>query len=153
MLNKYRMPFLLLGIGIGIILTNTIYKFNPTIEYREASEEEIIEQATDLGMVFIKENIEISSKNEEDNKKIKVKDEEKEVKKKGIEKQIIIEAGDTLEKVSKDLYELDIIDNREEFNKFAKDKGVDKKLRVGTYKILDDYEYETIIKILTKDLQ
>ena len=42
MLNRYRFPFLLLGIGIGIILTNTIYAFNPSIKYRDYSREEII---------------------------------------------------------------------------------------------------------------
>ena len=47
MLNRYRFPFLLLGIGIGIILT-TIYIFNPYIEYRDYSKEEIIAEATDL---------------------------------------------------------------------------------------------------------
>lgn len=156
MFNKRRLPFLLLGIGIGIILTNIIYKFNPTIEYRENSEKEIIEQATDLGMVFIKENIEMPSEIEEDSKKLEEKEgkgEKEKVKNKSIGKQIVIEYGNTLEKVSKDLYELGIIDNREEFQKIAKDKGIDRKLRVGTYTISDDAEYETIIKILTKDLK
>ena len=132
MFNKYRFPFLLLGAGIGIIITNTIYIFNPNIEYKEYSEEEIIAEATDLGMVFIKDNIDISPKKEESIEKPVDKSEVDEKK----EIHFIIEYGDSLEKVSKGLYESGIIDDVEKFHKFARDKRVDKKLRVGTYMLL-----------------
>lgn len=135
MLNRYRFQFLLLGIGIGIILTNTIYIFNPYIKYRDYSKEEIIAEATDLGMVFVKDNIDIySEKEKEKNEEIK----------------FIIESGDSLEKVSKGLYELGIIDDAEKFHKFVKDKKMDKKLRVGTYTLSPNLDYETIINMLTK---
>ena len=58
---KQRLPFILLGIGIGIILANIVYSFVPNVEYREYTDEEIIEQAKGLGMIFIKDNIEVSN--------------------------------------------------------------------------------------------
>lgn len=150
MLNRYRLPLFLLGIGIGIILTNTIYTFNPNIKYKDYSEEEIIAEATDLGMVFIKDNIDVSSKKEECSE-ISINDIKKEGQKKEI--QFTVEDGDSLEKVSKGLYESGIIDDAEKFHKFAKDKKVDKKLRVGTYMFSFNFDYETIINILTKSTQ
>lgn len=156
MLNKCRLPFIILGIGMGILLTNTIYIFNPKIEYRDYSEEEITAKATELGMVFIKNNIETSAiEGANENSQVDVKklgDKEKEVEKKK-EIQFTIEYGDSLEKVSKGLYELGIIDNVERFQKIARDKKVDKKLRVGNYKLLLGSDYETIIKAFTSPQQ
>ena len=156
MLNKCRLPFIILGIGIGILLTNTIYIFNPKMEYRDYSEEEIIAKATELGMVFIKNNIETSTiKDDNENFQVDVEksgDKENETGEKK-EIQFIIEYGDSLEKVSKGLYELEIIDDMERFLKFAKDKKVDRKLRVGNYKLSLDSDYETIIKVFTSPQQ
>jgi hypothetical protein len=148
MFNKHRLSFVLLGIGIGIILTNTIYIFNPNIEYRDYSEEEIINLASDLGMVFIKDNIQPSHKNEE-SKNIETSINEP---KKYEKIKFAIEKGDSLEKVSKGLFELGIIDNMDEFNKLAKEKNIQKKLRVGTYELSPSFDYETIIKVITKSL-
>ena len=65
MLDRYRFSFILLGVGIGIILTNIIYSINPNIEYRDYSKEEIIEEAASLGMVFIKDTIDASKEEKE----------------------------------------------------------------------------------------
>ena len=150
MLNRHRLPFFLLGIGIGIILTNTIYTFNPNIKYKDYSEEEIIAEAMDLGMVFIKDNIDVSSKKEECSE-TSINDIKEEGQKKEI--QFTVEYGDSLEKVSKGLYESEIINDAEKFQRFAKDKKMDKKLRVGTYMFSPNLDYETIINILTKSIQ
>lgn len=141
MFTRDKLPFILLGLGIGIILVNTIYMFNPNIEYKDYTEEEIVQLATDLGMVFIKDNIDILPKKDEesfDNKGVR-------------EIVFIIDSGDTLEKVSKELFNLGIIEDFEKFYKFAKDKNIEKKIRVGTYKLLPETDYETIIKTITKN--
>ena len=148
MLSKQKTPFILLGIGIGIMLTNMIYILNPNIEYRDYSEKEIIASATELGMVFIKDNIDTSPKKEEDKR---IKTPVNESKEKEIE--FMIEKGDSLEKVSEQLLNLGIIDDKGEFNRFVKNKNAQTKLRVGTYKLSPNFDYETIIKILTKDLK
>lgn len=142
MFDKQRLPFILLGIGIGIILTNMIYTFNPNIKYKDHSEEEIVALATDLGMVFIKDSIDTSPK---------TKEPENSEEKQKLE--FVIKYGDTLEKVSNGLFELGIINDVEEFQKFAKNEKVDRKLRVGTYKFLPNSDYETIIKEFTTPWQ
>ena len=62
----------------------------------------------------------------------------------------VVDKGDSLEKVSKRLFELGIVDDAEKFHKYAKDKGVDKKIRVGTYELTLDIGYDKILDILTK---
>lgn len=138
MVNKYKLLFLTLGIGMGIILTNFIYYANPSIEYIEYSEEDIISEAKNLGMVFVKDNIDIKS-NKEKSKKIESK-----------EKKFAVEPGDTLDKISEKLYQLELIDNANNFRQYSKAMGVEKELIVGTYIISSDYDYEKIIKILMK---
>lgn len=137
MFSKTRFSYFMLGIGIGILLTSTLYTFNPVIEYRDYSEDEIVELASDLGMVFVKENIDISTR----------------YNKKGQEQRkinLVIEQGDSLEKVSKKLFDLGIIDNESEFFNYAKGKGVEKKIRVGTYELTSALNYDNILDILTK---
>ena len=71
MFNKTKFSYIILGLGIGILLTSMIYIFNPVVEYRDYSEEEIVELASELGMVFIKESIDtsdIKSSNEKQEK-------------------------------------------------------------------------------------
>lgn len=55
MSDKFKLPYLILGLGIGIIITNLLYSINPKVEYREYTEEEIVSLAKELGMVFVKE--------------------------------------------------------------------------------------------------
>lgn len=148
MFSKQKRVFILLGIGIGIIFTNTLYILNPNIEYREYSENEIIEKAKGLGMIFIKDGIEINKEieniDEADDKGEDVFIEQ------SSEVEFAIEIGDSLEKISNKLYDVGIIENSEVFKNYAKEKGVAKKLRVGTYNLYVGMDYDIIIDILTK---
>lgn len=146
MLNKFRFPYFILGLGIGIILVNTIYIFNPNIEYREYTEEEIISSAMDLGMVFVKDSIDISKKEETKEVEVEV-DLDDEIKK---ELTLVVKSGDSLERVSSKLFKLGVIEDEQDFHKFAKEKNVEKRIRVGTYKLSPNMDYENIIMILTK---
>ena len=58
---KIKYFYILLGFGIGIIFTSTVFILNPYIEYKDYSKEEIVEKAKELGMVFVKENIQVDS--------------------------------------------------------------------------------------------
>ncbi|MCF6461339.1 hypothetical protein [Clostridium sp. Cult3] len=135
MFNKVRLPYIILGLGMGILLTSIIYILNPIVKYRDYTEEEIVTLASDLGMVFVKENIDSS-----------INIQEQKVK-------LIVDKGDPLEKVSKKLFELGVVDNAEKFHQYAKDKGIDKKIRVGTYELGLDLEYDKILDILTKQIK
>lgn len=146
MLNKFRFPYFILGLGIGIILVNTIYIFNPNIEYREYTEEEIISSAMDLGMVFVKDSIDISKKEETKEVEVEV-DLDDEIKK---EVTLVVKSGDSLERVSSKLFKLGVVEDEQDFHKFAKEKNVEKRIRVGTYKLSPNMDYENIIIILTK---
>lgn len=174
MFSKHKLPFLLLGLGIGIILTNAIYTLNPPWEYRDYSNQEIIERAKELGMVFIKDSIDIAADKEEgnqDNKELisdtdngdiedesenfaseSEKDQEESLEFYGELEEVtfIIETGDTLTKVSRGLEKAGIIDDAESFLNYGKKKGVDKRLRVGVYKLTKGLDYDSIISILLK---
>lgn len=66
-MNKNKIYYLLLGIGLGVLITSSMnIAFNKT-EKIEYTEEEIKEKAKNLGMISIKDNIE---KNEEDEKEM-----------------------------------------------------------------------------------
>lgn len=149
MLDKFKLPYFILGLGIGIIITNALYSFNPNIEYKEYTEEEIISSAKELGMVFVKDSINISKE------ETKLLDETKTASQDEIEKELVlvVEPGDSLEKVSNKLSLLGIVENEQDFHKFAKEKNLEKKIRVGTYKLDQNMDYEILIKILTKSLQ
>ncbi|AFS78261.1 hypothetical protein UPF0755 [Gottschalkia acidurici 9a] len=65
-MSKNKIYYLILGLGLGIVLTSSInIAFNKPkqIEY---SEQEIIEKARGLGMISVKENIEANSKKDQD---------------------------------------------------------------------------------------
>lgn len=142
MFNKFRLAFFTLGLGLGIILTNALYTFNPTIEYRDYSKEEIVSLAKDLGMVFLKESIETSPKSTEN--QVEVREENRG------EIILVVEEGDTLAKVAKNLYDLGVIENEEDFQQYGREKRLEKRIRVGTYKLEKNMDYESLIKILTK---
>ncbi|NMA86109.1 MAG: endolytic transglycosylase MltG [Tissierellia bacterium] len=149
MSDKIKLPYLLLGLGIGIIITNLIYSFNPSVEYREYTEEEIISQAKELGMVFVKDSISTSTNTDLPEEKV---DSTKIIEETEEELILIVESGDTLEKVSNKLFELGVIENGEDFHKYAKERKLEKKIRIGTYTLESNMDYETITKIITKSL-
>lgn len=136
---KQKFPFILLGVGIGIIITNTVYCLNPIVEYKEYTQEEIIEKAKDLGMVFVKESIDVDNQSKED------------YEEKSKKYLFVIEQGDNLKEISYNLLEKGIIDDAEDFRNYAKEKGVSRKFRVGTYSLNYHMDYDEIINILTKE--
>ncbi|MCB5560239.1 hypothetical protein [Anaerosalibacter bizertensis] len=60
MRDKINIFYIILGIGIGIILTSLIFTLKPKIKYVDYSDDEIIKKAKELGMVSVKEKIELN---------------------------------------------------------------------------------------------
>ena len=160
MLEKHKILYLILGIGMGIILTSTLYMIYPKIEYIHLSDDMIIERARDLGMVSLKENIKIEKKtddNLEKNDEVDISDEpEIEVQTElepepepEIEKEIRIEYGWSLTRVALELYEKEVIANKEEFINYVKGKRLSTKIRVGTHTFKNNPSYDEIIEIIT----
>lgn len=155
--NRYKLLYLILGIGIGIVLTNTIYIFNPKTKYIDYTDQEIIEKAREMGMVKIKDNIdatkdEISTnESKEDKIEVSVKTEEETNKSDGKEEKIkfVINYGDTLMGIAKNLLVAGIIDDENEFVQLAKENKLNSKFRTGTYYIKPNTSYSDIMKMLT----
>lgn len=144
--KRIKLAYLTLGIGIGMIFTNILYSFNPNIKYLDLEDEAIIEKAKELGMVNLKESIEVENIKEdaiEENK-------EDEVIEPIIETEIIVESGSNLTRVAKNLYDANLIKDVDEFVLFVKGKKLDKKIRTGRYKIKSNSSYDDIIEILTR---
>lgn len=136
MFFRQKFPYILLGIGIGVLLTNIIYNFHPNVQYREYSQEEIIEKAKELGMVFLKDVIKVESDTEEkeDSKKV----------------EFAVEKGDSLTEIANNLHEAGIIEDVNSFVKYVREKGLDKKIRVGSFMLSPDMDFDEIIEILLK---
>lgn len=143
MRDKINIFYMILGIGIGIILTSLIFTLKPKIKYIDYSDNDIIKKAKELGMVSVKEKIEL---NEE-------KDKREADKKENTKEEIIlfcIKNDDTLTSVADRLFKKGLIANKEDFIQFAKYKEVDKKLRTGNYELKKNLSYDEIIKIFIK---
>lgn len=136
MFFRQKFPYILLGIGIGVLLTNIIYNFHPNVQYREYSQEEIIEKAKELGMVFLKDVIKVESDTEEkeDSKKV----------------EFTVKKGDSLTEIASNLHGAGIIEDVNSFVKYVREKGLDKKIRVGSFMLSPDMDFDEIIDILLK---
>jgi cell division protein YceG involved in septum cleavage len=136
MFFRQKFPYILLGIGIGVLLTNIIYNFHPNVQYREYSQEEIIEKAKELGMVFLKDVIKVESDTEEkeDSKKV----------------EFTVKKGDSLTEIASNLHGAGIIEDVNSFVKYVREKGLDKKIRVGSFMLSPDMDFDEIIEILLK---
>ncbi len=137
-MRKDRLSFLLLGLGIGIILTNFVYYMVPNVEYRDLTDEEIVERAKELGMVFIKDAIEVNSSKDS----VPTEAELEEIVFK-------IEKGETLEIISDNLYNAGLIDDKDRFINYAEEKGMARSFRTGTYYLTKGMDYETLLMTLT----
>lgn len=144
--KRIKLAYLTLGIGIGMIFTNILYSFNPNIKYLDLEDEAIIEKAKELGMVNLKESIEVENIKEDPIEEKK----EDEVIEPIIETEIIVESGSNLTRVAKNLYDANLIKDVDEFVLFVKGKKLDKKIRTGRYKIKSNSSYDDIIEILTR---
>lgn len=152
--GKDKILYLILGIGIGIISANTLYSIYPKIEYVQLSDEAIIEKSRNLGMVSLKENIkvekDIENNSKQEDKIVEIEEPEIETEQEPeIETQIKIEYGWSLKKVALELYEKEVIDNKEEFIDYVKGKKLSTSIRVGTHTFKNNPSYDEIIEIIT----
>ena len=138
---------ILLGIGIGIILTAMI-----GMVYSKGSEEmskdEIIQKARDYGLV--EKNIfveEIDSLILSDEKKSN--ENVNKLKKSNDIIELVIERGDTSEIVANKLMKLGIISNKLGFEENLSKKDLAKRIKVGVYEINKDAKISEIIELIT----
>ncbi|WP_313757096.1 endolytic transglycosylase MltG [Tissierella sp.] len=144
--KRIKLAYLTLGIGIGMIFTNILYSFYPNIKYLDLEDEVIIEKAKELGMVNLKESIEVENIKED----VIEEKKEDEVMEPIMEIEIVVESGSNLTRVAKNLYNANLIKDVDEFILFVKGKKLDKKIRTGRYKIGSNSSYDDIIETLTR---
>lgn len=148
-MNKF---FLLLGIGIGLLVSSLLNIAYPKIKYTEYSEAQIIEKAKELGMVSLKEAI---SKNEEKSTEIASNEEDANeedtnaIKEDNHPIEFVINKGENSEQIVDRLFEKGIIKNREEFTEKVLSKGLQKRFKYGVYELEPEMDYESLIKVLT----
>jgi hypothetical protein len=148
--KKSKIIYLILGLGMGIILTNTLYSFYPVVKYNDLSDDMIIERSRELGMVSLKESIDGLNKEKEKEVTPVIQEEPPEEIPEEQEIEVIIKSGENLKQIGRKLFSLGLIDEEEEFVQLAKDKKMSTKFIVGTYKIKTNTSYSTIIDILTR---
>lgn len=166
-MNKNKIYYLLLGIGLGILVTSSMnIAFNKT-EKVEYSEAEIKEKAKELGMISIKDNIE---KNEEDEaKEAKEEAAKKEAEKEKLEEEkkaeevasqkeeqnesaiITVTPQDGASDVIERLKASDIIENQDEFKNLVSKYNLEKKFRTGEYEIQKKSSYAEVLRIMIKE--
>lgn len=154
---KNKIYYLILGIGLGIIITsslNVVFNKNEKIEY---TDEEIREKAKSLGMISIKENIEKNQKKKEEQESKpepepeQVEEPQPEQNEELINKTIFITPEDTATTIIENLANEGIIDNQDEFRELVIKFNLQKKFRVGTYEINTNSSYEDVLKHLIKE--
>lgn len=128
--------YILLGVGIGIIITSVFFMLNPKIKYVEYSNEAIIEKAKDLGMIPLKESINKNGNETETSGQIE-------------EVEFTISPGQSLVEITDKLFEKGIIENKEEFIQFAMDNNMEKSLMPGDYILQKNLSYNILINIIT----
>lgn len=159
MTKRSKITYLTLGLGIGIIIASTFYSFYPQIEQESLSDDIIIERAKELGMVSLKESINVDSleKKEIEEKRTEEIVATEESLEESVEAaeiieeiEIIVESGSSLTSVATKLHNANLIDDKDEFILFVKEKKLDKRIITGKYKIINNSSHDEIIEILTR---
>lgn len=154
---KNKIYYLLLGIGLGIIITsslNIVFNKSEKIEY---TDEEIKEKAKSLGMISIKENIEKNEKEKKEQESETKAETETEVieeleqNEESLSKSILITSEDTATTIIEKLANEGIIGNQDEFKELVIKFNLQKKFIAGTYDININTSYEDILKQLIKE--
>ena len=160
MKSKKYITYLILGLGLGIIITNILYSAYPKVELVELNDDVIVERARELGMVPVKESIKLGKdiedpeyKGSEEVEEEVIKLEESEEVEKGEiineEIEIVIERGANLTEIAIYLYEIGVIENKDDFADVVRANNLSGKIDYGYYNIKKDSSNYEIIEILT----
>lgn len=154
-INKKNMYFLLLGIGIGMLVTSLLNMIYPEVKHTQYTDEQIKQRATELGMVSLKDVINENEKEKEMAAKEKNDDNaaatnENKQKQESETVSFIIRKGDTSEEIVEGLYEQKIITDKEKLMDVIIQKNAQRRFDYGKYDIQKGIDYEALVEILTK---
>lgn len=176
-MKSFHIKSIILGTGIGVILTSILFMIYNLGASQKMSKEEIIQKAKTYGMVenngmvktgdFKIDGNNVEQKNNDTTKTTTsnpVKTESNLVpptpvpiitpvpKQEALDDiyVVIISRGDTSEIVAKKLFEKGVIDNKDAFVKDVMNMGLSDEINVGDFKLKKGMDNKTIIKIITK---
>jgi uncharacterized membrane protein YhiD involved in acid resistance len=171
--NKIFLYIGLLIIGIVLTITGLINIIKPVVKYVDYTEDEIKQKARELGMVELKEFIELNTekiesnkqssnktenessheiKNKKDNDSNQVANVESKNEKDNDSKEYVlfkVHKGERSEEIIDRLFKEGIINDKESFIKLVAKKNVGRYFVYGEFKLYKGMDYETIIKVLT----
>lgn len=147
-MRNFHIKSLILGIGIGIVLTSVIsmvYSFG-TKPVQKISSEEVKKMARQLGMVessqIIKDIDSVKDNNSKAYKDAKPKSNDDKI-------QFEIVEGDTSEIVADKLIDLGLIDSRAGFLLKLEEMGLSTRIKPGKYKVKRGISIQTLIDEIT----
>lgn len=162
-MDKNKKVFLLLGLGVGIVVTNILNYIYPKIQYEELPDEIIISRAKELGMVTLSESLTLTKEQEEKEKKHvkdteekENEDQEKELEEENKPKkskesiEFIVNKGESLSIVAERLKEQGIIEDENSFKDYVVSKEMQSKINYGRFNLNKDDSYEDILKKLVE---
>jgi len=174
--KRQKITYLILGLGIGIVISSTFYSFFPVTKFVELSDDIIIEKARDLGMIKVKENIvdhidkeqldedifvEKTDESVEDGEESELSSEDMMIEKEEIEEieeieekedeyvDFYIRSGESSYNIARNLYNAGLIEDEKGFAILAQEEKVDKFLLTGRYKIKKSLDEKEVLRILT----
>ena len=154
-INRKNMYFILLGIGVGMLITSLLNMVYPDVKYIQYTDEQIKQRAVELGMVSIKDVLSENEKekeavsNENNSNNIDERNEDKQKQESEIVS-FVIRKGDTSEAIVDRLYQQGIIEDKEELMDIIIQKSAQSKFIYGKYDIEKGTDCESLIGILTK---
>ncbi len=172
-----KLKYYMRGIGIGVIfatllLTISFYFGSTGISSKEMTDEEIIEKATELGMVMPEDDSEeqenqeeATEESEDTNSEAQSTEEEiaeEPTEESEVENEPVVESSETTVKyipftvnsgessdtVAANLYSAGLVDSASEFNDYMNTLGVDNRIQSGTFYVRSDSTYDDIIVLL-----
>jgi hypothetical protein len=138
---------------LGMVAFSALPDTKPTV----LSNEEVIAKASELGMIFktdekIKESSTVSKTSTQPKTAVQEQTQVQAQTQTSITTETLdvrILGGSAAETVAQTLYELGLVDDATNFNKYIRDNDKSTKLRAGYFKINKGSSYEEILTILT----
>ena len=170
-----RLKYYMRGIGIGVIfatlvLSISFYFGRTDFSSKEMTDEEIIEKATELGMVMPEDEASEEETQDETSEEDAAAPEEQpteeaaseEIEETDAENEPVVESsestvkyipftvnsGESSDTVAANLYKAGLVDSASEFNDYMNTLGVDNRIQSGTFYVRADSTYDDIIVLL-----
>ncbi|WP_026894037.1 hypothetical protein [Clostridiisalibacter paucivorans] len=143
--NKNRLIYMLLGMGIGIVLTSIVAILNPVIKYRDYSQQDLEMLAREYMIEEMRENRD----EERVSVKTKVDRQDSNTNEEITEIEFEIDKGENSKEVIEKLYEKGIIENVDDFTDRVVERNLQKRFQYGIYEVTIPIDYDSLLDRIT----